>query len=254
MHPVAIRIGTFEIYWYGILFALGFIISWHLAIKRASERGINKDLMANLGIFVLLGGILGARVWYVVENWGSQFAGKNFLAIFNIREGGLVYYGGFIGASVIFFIYCFIKKLEWLQLADIFASCIPLGHMFGRIGCFLNGCCYGKFTQLPWAIKFPSFHATHGMPVHPTQLYEAASNLILFILLCYILNKRQFKGQVIALYLVGYGILRFVVEYFRGDPVTMILDIIRIGQFVSILFIIMGILIYILAYKARTYE
>jgi prolipoprotein diacylglyceryl transferase len=150
----------------------------------------------------------------VISYWKQDFAGQPLWEIFNIRSG-LVFYGGLIGASIGTILCTRRNKLPLWKIADILAPSIALGHAFGRIGCLMTGCCYGRASSLPWAIQFPKEHATGGLPVHPTQLYESALNFLLFLGLSWFHPRKKFDGHVFATYLIAYAILRGVVEIFR---------------------------------------
>ena len=134
-----------------------------------------------------------------------------------IQRGGLVFYGGLVGAVITGFCYTRWRGMPFWATGDIMAPGIALGHMFGRLGCFLNGCCYGSPSSLPWAISYPADHETHGVSVHPTQLYESALNLVLAVGLDRFYYRKRFEGQIFAAYMICYGTLRLIVEFFRGD-------------------------------------
>ena len=127
-----------------------------------------------------MAGLLGARALYVISYWEEGFAGKPWYEVFMIHHGGLVFYGGLIGAVLTSVVYVKWKRLPPMKVGDALAPSIALGHVFGRIGCFLNGCCFGSACSLPWAVRFPAEHQTAGQPVHPSQLYEAGLNLLLY--------------------------------------------------------------------------
>jgi phosphatidylglycerol:prolipoprotein diacylglycerol transferase len=165
-------------------------------------------------------------------------------------RSGLVYYGGLIGASLATIIYARRAKLVLWRLADVMAPSIPLGHAFGRVGCFMTGCCYGRPTDLPWAVHFPKEHWTHGIGVHPVQLYESSLNLIFYALLALLYRKRKFDGQVFAVYLIGYSILRAFTETFRGDYTQHYLGgVLTPGQTVSAIIFVLGVALWI--WRAR---
>ena len=149
--------------------------------------------------------------------WREQFAGKPWTELLAVWRGGLVFYGGLIGAIAGTIIFASVKKLPLWKLADVLSPSIPLGYVFGRIGCLLNGCCYGKECRLPWAIHFPQGHETYPHALHPTQVYDSGLNLLFYLGLAWLYRRKKFDGQVFAVYLVGYAVLRFVVELFRGD-------------------------------------
>jgi phosphatidylglycerol:prolipoprotein diacylglycerol transferase len=138
-----------------------------------------------------------------------------------IQHGGLVYYGGLIGATLAGLIAIHWKKLPLWKTADVLAPSIALGSVFGRIGCLLNGCCYGRACALPWAVSYPAGQAAtgvpFGVPLHPTQIYDALLNLLLYGFLAWLFRRKKFDGQVFATYLLGYAVTRSVVEWFRGD-------------------------------------
>lgn len=245
MHPIAFRIGSFVVYWYGILLALGFLVGWWTASRRSVKTGINPQWVADIGVWLLIGGIAGARLFYVVEYWHQDFANRPFWHVVNIREGGLVFYGGLFGGLIAGILFVRRKKIPLWRFADVLAPSIPLGHAFGRMGCFLNGCCYGKPTTLPWGVRFPAGHPTGGIPVHPTELYELVGNLLLYALLARLYRRKRFDGQVLAAYLVGYGTLRFLVEFFRGDyKVHYLGGWATIGHIVSFFVVIGGVILW----------
>ncbi|MBE0545604.1 MAG: prolipoprotein diacylglyceryl transferase [Verrucomicrobia bacterium] len=217
MHPTAFNLGPLPIHWYGVMVALAFLVGLWTAARRAPQAGIHGERIMDLGPWLILGAIVGARILYVVSYWQESFAGEPFWEIFMVQRGGLVYYGGLIGASLAFILYARMRRLEMWKLADVLAPSIALGYVFGRIGCLLNGCCFGRACELPWAIKFPVGHETAGVAVHPTQIYDSLLNLALYAGLAWLHRRKKFDGQVFALYLVGYAITRSTVELFRGD-------------------------------------
>ena len=217
VQKIAFQIGNFTIYWYGILVALGFLVGLWTASRRASHEGIRGETIVDLGPWLILGTLIGARGLYVISYWREDFAGKSPWQIFNIRGGGLVFYGGLIGASLACILYARRKKLPLWKVADILAPSIALGHAFGRLGCLSNGCCYGRLCNLPWSIQFPYGHATYPNRVHPTQIYESLLNLGLYAFLAWRFRHKKFDGEIFSLYLVWYAALRALVEMFRGD-------------------------------------
>jgi phosphatidylglycerol:prolipoprotein diacylglycerol transferase len=222
VHPIAFNLGSLPIRWYGVMMALAFITGLWTATRRARLVNVSPDIIADLTLWLMAGSIAGARVVYVTTYWQQEFADQPFSEVFMIQHGGLVYYGGLIGAFVTGVAYLYWKKLPVWKIADVMAPSIALGSVFGRIGCLLNGCCYGRACSLPWAITFPPGHETHpvnqpGTPVHPTEIYDVLLNLALYAGLAWLFRRKKFDGQIIALYLVGYAVCRFIVEFFRGD-------------------------------------
>lgn len=213
------------------MIALAFLAGLWTAGRRAPLSGVNGERILDLGPWLILGAVLGARTLYVISYWREEFAGKPLWEIFMIQHGGLVFYGGLIGASLACILYVRMRKLALWKVADILAPSIALGYVFGRIGCLLNGCCYGRVCSVPWGIRFPyesfawktQFDASlaarfePSAPVHPTQIYDALLNLALYLTLGWLYRRKKFDGQVFAVYLLGYAVTRSIVESFRGD-------------------------------------
>jgi phosphatidylglycerol:prolipoprotein diacylglycerol transferase len=217
VHPIAFELGSLRIHWYGILIAAGFLAGVWTAGRRGLRNGLDPSHTSDLAMWLLIGAIVGARALHVISYWREEFAGHPITDIFMIQRGGLVFYGGLIGAVLAGAVFMRVKKLPFFKLADALAPSIALGSAFGRIGCLMTGCCYGAACHLPWAIRFPEDHETHGVPVHPTQLYDSVANLLLYLGLAWFYRRRKFDGQVFAVFLIAYAILRSVVEIFRGD-------------------------------------
>lgn len=235
MDKIAFHFGNFTIYWYGVFVAVGFLAGLWTASRRALRSGISGERIVDLGPWLILGTLVGARLLYVVSYWEKDFAGRPIWEIFMIRHGGLVFYGGLIGASLAYIFYARAKGLPLWKVADILAPSIALGYFFGRFGCLMNGCCYGRACELPWAIHYPIGHETRGEGVHPTQVYDSLLNLALYAGLVWVYRRKKFDGQVFAAYLIGYAMLRAFVESFRGDYSTYYLrDRLTPAQLVSI--------------------
>jgi phosphatidylglycerol:prolipoprotein diacylglycerol transferase len=216
---------------------------------------MSSERIADIVIWIMVGAILGARIVYVATYWKDEFAGQPLSEIFMIQHGGLVYYGGLIGATIAGVIYIRWKKLPLWKTADVLAPSIALGNVFGRIGCLLNGCCYGRACSLPWAIQFPADNPLHPptTPVHPTEIYDALDNFILYLLLAWLFRRKKFDGQIFATYLIGYAIIRTIMEYFRGDyPPDQIHYGLTPGELISIPIFIAGLVLgIVLSTRAR---
>ena len=216
MFPDLIDIGFLHLKTYGACMASGFLLCWILAEKLSGRKDLSNFLMC-----LMLSGVVGSRIAYVIEHWQAEFAADP-LRIVRIDQGGLMFYGGFILAMVFFFVWCRIHRERPLALADLMSTLVPLGHAFGRIGCFFYGCCYGKDSDAWCAVVFPAGspswyeHGRRAVSVLPTQLFEAAALLALFALLMavYVRCRRYTTG----IYLIGYAVIRFGMEYLRGDP------------------------------------
>ena len=253
MHPVAFHLGSLPIRWYGVMMALAFLAGLWTATRRARQVNISGDVIADVTLWLMLGSIAGARFVYVTTYWKSEFADQPFREIFMIQHGGLVYYGGLIGAAIAGTIYLAWKKLPVWKIADALAPSIALGSVFGRIGCLLNGCCYGRACDLPWAIHFPADHETRGAGVHPTEIYDALLNLVLYVFLAWLFRRKKFDGQIFSAYLVVYSVFRSLAEYFRGDyPADHIhAGLFTSAQLVSAPILLAGLVLYFWRRKAE---
>lgn len=219
MHPVLFKLGPLTIHTYGVLVASAFLAAIFLASRESSRKGIEAEKIMDLGLYVLAAAIVGSRLFEVAVNYRSYLADP--VEIFKIWKGGLVFYGGFIGAVATGIWFLRRHNLPVWRVGDIAAPSIALGQAIGRLGCFEAGCCYGKPTDLPWAVTFthPDTLAIMGVPVHPTQLYESIGTLLLFIALFAYRKRIAFDGQLFWLYVMGYSVLRFCLEFLRGDTV-----------------------------------
>lgn len=217
MHPIAFHLGPLTVHWYGILLAVAFLLGLWTAARRAPRTGIAPERISDTGLWLIIGAILGARILYIATYWRESFAGQPFWELFMIQRGGLVYYGGLIGASLACILFCRWHKLALWKVADVLTPSIALGYVFGRIGCLMNGCCFGRACELPWAIRFPATHSTGGALLHPTQIYDSLLSLALYAGLAWLYRRKKFDGQVFAAYLMGYAVTRSIVEAFRGD-------------------------------------
>ena len=252
MHPILIKIGPLTIHTYGVMIASGFLLGLALAVKQAKKQLIEPDKIVDLGFYVLLAAIIGSRLLFVIINAGHYL--KNPIDIFKIWEGGLVFYGGVIFAipTAIWFIRK--KGINLGNTADIFAPSLAIAHAIGRLGCFTAGCCYGKHAEgHPLAVTFsdPECLAPTGVPLHPAQLYESAGELINFLILIALRKHQSFKGQIFWTYLLTYSVIRFTVEFFRGDEARGFLaGNISISQGISIL-MFMSAIIGLLVFRKR---
>jgi len=214
--------GTITIYTYGVLLAAAYLLGLQFALVRARARGLDSTRVMDLGIYIIISALVGAKLLLLVTDF--QTFKSNPAELFNLlREGG-VFYGGLIVAVLVALIYIRQVNLPLWTTCDVFAPGIALGHVIGRFGCFFAGCCFGKPTNVPWAITFTNpFAAANvgtplNVPLHPTQLYEAGAEfLILVFLLATEKTGRKFSGRTFWLYMLLYAISRYIIEYYRGD-------------------------------------
>jgi len=242
MQPEGLHIGPLPVGWYALMLAIGFLTGLLTACRRASAAGFPVHWLADIFLLTLCSALAGSRIWYAVENWQEKFQHAPW-EIFYVARGGLVYYGGFFGATAAVLLYAWWRNVSFWRLADVIAPSVALGYACTRVGCFMNGCCYGSATTLPWAIAFPHGHPTQGALVHPAQLYSVLLNLGLYIGLERLFLHRRFDGQVIAAYLLVYGCLRFLAEFFRGDSQHNFIGVLTSGQAISLVLIVVGLAI-----------
>ena len=237
MHPELIHIGSFALPSYGLMLALGFLAALWLLRRRAPAFSLAPDAASDVGIWLLLSGLVGAKLLLVIVEWPhyvSSWDGLKDLA----RAGG-VFYGGLIGAVLGTAILLRKRRIPFFTFADASAPSIALGQFLGRVGCLLAGCCWGRHCELPWAITFSDPKANEnvgvplGIPLHPTQIYEAVGTLVLCLLLL-VFERRRYSGETFVRYLFGYAILRFTIEIFRGDPRGSVFGVMSTSQFIAL--------------------
>ncbi len=210
MKPILFSFGAFHLYSYGLSIAAGVLFSIFLMRRRAAKENFPKsEEVSDMAFIILAWGFFGARLFYVFQN--LSYYAVNPLKVFAVWEGGLIFYGGALAAFFGFGRWVRKKRRPFWKTLDFIAPYGALTHAFGRVGCFLNGCCYGKACDLPWAVKFPEV----AYPVHPTQLYEAFYDLALFFLLLSWRKKARFEGEIGLLYFLLYGMGRYLIEFLR---------------------------------------
>lgn len=214
MFPVLFTVGSLTIPAYGVMLATGFLVGLGVGALRFHREGLPHDWAWDLGILAMIGGVVGARVEFV-RTRPDLFVGK-WSQVFALRDGGMVFYGGLIGALLLYALYARWRKVSFFTLVDAMAPSVALGHAFGRVGCLGAGCCYGRPTDGPWALTFPEGAiAPAGVPRLPTQVHEIVFNLALFAFLWWL--PARWVGQRFTLLLVLYGIFRAFNEYLRAD-------------------------------------
>ena len=214
--------GTVTIYTYGVLLAAAYLLGLQLSLTRAKTRGLDSTKVMDLGIYIIISALVGAKLLLLVTDFRTFKS--NPAELFNLlREGG-VFYGGLIVAVLVALWYIRRVGLPLWTTCDVFAPGIALGHVVGRMGCLFAGCCFGRPTNVPWAITFTNpFAAANvgtplNVPLHPTQLYEAGAELLILIFLLTTEKKgRQFPGRTFWLYMLLYAISRYIIEFYRGD-------------------------------------
>ena len=216
MFPKIFSIGTFFLPTYGVLVALGFLTGLWITVKIAKKSGIDGEKITNLAVYVALAGLIGAKLLMIAFDWPDI----QIFSMSTLQAAG-VFQGGLILALITAFFYIRHNKLPVLSTADAFAPGVAIGHAIGRLGCFAAGCCWGKECHLPWAVTFRNLDAHEltnvplNVPLHPAQLYESISEVLLFAFLYWRGGKSHAPGQIIGLYLVISSIIRFLIEFER---------------------------------------
>jgi len=238
VYPELFSIGPITIYSYGELLAASYLLGLWLAMRRAKQWGLDPTRVLDLGIYIIIAALIGAKLLLLIVDF-DQFSSSPQDLLSLARSGG-VFYGGLILAVVVAFWYIAHHRLPFWTTCDVFAPGIALGHVTGRLGCLAAGCCYGKPADVAWAITFTNPLAAAnvgtplGIPLHPTQIYEAGAELlILVILLATERHGRRFPGRTFWLYMLLYAISRYVVEIYRGDPRGELFGI-STSQFISL--------------------
>jgi len=222
MYPILFRVGNFPVNTYGVFLALAFLCAIFVTVRLAERDGLPKERIYDLCLWLLLSSLIGSKLLMLFTEPEYRANPKLLFSLDFLRSGG-VFYGGLIGAVLAGFLLMRRWKLPWWKTADACAPGIALGNFFGRQGCFSAGCCWGKPTTLPWGVQFSEAgHEITGVPtgihLHPTQLYESFTMLIVFFFLLWLHKKKRFSGQVILAYVVIYAAVRFLIEFVRDDP------------------------------------
>ena len=246
MHPILFQIGDWPVYSYGVLLAVAYLVALQLAVVRARRQGLDGTKIMDLGIYLIIAALVGAKLMLVLVDF-DYFRRQPRELLSLVRAGG-VFYGGLLAALGVAIVLVRRYKLRLWTTADLFAPGIALGHVVGRLGCLMAGCCYGTPTSVPWAITFTDPQAAAnvgtplGVPLHPTQLYDAGAELLILIVLLVTERRgRPFEGRTFWLYMLLYGISRYIIEIYRGDDRGTIMGV-STSQFVSILVVPLALL------------
>ena len=253
LDPVALQLGPFAIHWYGLMYLLAFALVLVLGrwrIKHQPWTGWTNKMLDDALFYGVLGVILGGRLGYILFYKPGDFLAHP-LDIFKVWEGGMSFHGGFLGVILAMALFARSRKLRWLSVTDFIAPLVPLGLATGRLGNFINGELWGRPTDLPWGMVFPQ--AADGIARHPSQLYQfAGEGLLLFAIVWVFALKPRAVGAVSAVFLIGYGVLRFLAEFTREpDSFLGLLGLgLSMGQWLSLPMIVAGIWMYRWAHRA----
>lgn len=237
-------IGPVTIYGYGLMIAIGIIAAYVTGEYRAKKYKLDPDRILSIVIWAVLGGFLGSKILYAITQFKEIMEDPKILL--NLSNGFVVY-GGIIGGILTAMVYCKIQKLSFLKYFDLLIPSVALAQGFGRIGCFLAGCCYGQETDSPIGIVFhDSAYAPNGVSLLPTQLISSGLNFLHFFVLIWFAKRKKGDGQVAAMYLVFYSVGRFVLEFFRGDLIRGNVGSLSTSQFISIFICIAGVVLFVM--------
>ncbi|HSA69458.1 MAG TPA: prolipoprotein diacylglyceryl transferase [Burkholderiales bacterium] len=239
MYPVLFKLGNFELRSYGVIVALSFLLALWVSTREAKRKGLDPALIQDFAFYAFLGGIVGARIYFVLFSDPAHFLQKPW-EILAIWRGGIGIIGALLGGLSVALWYCRKKGLSFWRFADTLAPGAILGQAAGILACLLNGDSYGKPTDLAWSIAYtdPSAMAPLNTPLHPVELYEMAAYLLVFLLIWQTRRRFSTDGFVFLTFLAGYGAARFAVEFFRGNPAIFALDIPAAQVFASVLILI----------------
>jgi phosphatidylglycerol---prolipoprotein diacylglyceryl transferase len=253
MHPILFEIAGFPVYTYGVLLAAAYLLGLQFALRRARTRNLDPNRVMDLGIWIILSALVGAKLLLLIVEFDTY--GSNPRELITLVRSGGVFYGGLIAAVLVALVYLWYHRMPVWTVTDVFAPGIALGHVVGRLGCLFAGCCFGRPATVPWAITFHSEYAAENVgtplnvPLHPTQLYEAGSELmILGALLWFERKGRPFPGRTFWSYMLLYGVTRFIIEFYRGDTRGSLMlfgTAFSTSQFVSLLIVPLAIVMLI---------
>lgn len=245
--PIAFRIGPLAVHWYGLMYLLGFALTWVLGKWRIDHGKTDLSLkdLEDIIFYSVLGVVVGGRLGYVLFYQPAEYFAHP-LQIFYLWEGGMSFHGGLLGVITVLYLFARHKHRTLLEIGDFVAPLIPLGLAAGRLGNFINGELWGRPTTLPWGMIFPQTH--DGIPRHPSQLYEMGlEGFALFALMWWFARKPRPVGQISAVFLMGYGTFRFLVEFTRAPDafLGLLFDGLSMGQLLSLPMIAVGAIIFV---------
>lgn len=262
MFPLLFEIPIFggvKIYTYGVLVALGFVLGIWWTIREGKRVGIRSEFVLDLAFYIIIAALVGSRILYIFIDWKRYV--EHPVDVIKIWEGGLVFYGGFIGAVLTSVYYIRKHNQGFLRVADIFMPGLALGHSVGRLGCFAAGCCYGRPADAGswWSVIFPSNPyslAPAGVPIVASQVLESATAFLIFLVLAFFSRRKKFDGEIFLLYLILYSVSRSYLETLRGDSVQgfLIPHVLSTSQAISIVLVILAGIIYYRVHSKKSHR
>lgn len=252
MYNDLFSIGPFTVHGYGLMIAIGIVTAYSLAESRAKKTGLDPDRLFGIVLWSVCMGFVGSKALYYITILDQVIADPSILLDLS---SGWVVYGGILAGLLTAYLYCRHWKISFFQYADLLMPVIALAQGFGRIGCFLAGCCYGVRTDLPIAVTFTHSHfAPNGVPLFPTQLFSSAFDFALFFVLSHIWKREHPSGSVTAWYLILYSVGRFLIEFVRGDLARGTVGVLSTSQFISLFVFAYGIWLLRRSRSGRTAE
>jgi len=233
LHPVLFQFGPFTVTSYGFMVALGILAGLFVVVRVGKRAGFDTDILLDLALYLVLAGVIGSRAAYVFLEW-EQY-GTEPLAMLRVWDGGLSFFGALVLCLLVVIWFTRRRRLSLARLGDVLALGVAAGYPFGRIGCYLNGCCYGLPTDHAFGVMFPFDDVLR----HPTQLYSAGAGVLIFLVLLFLSRKRSFDGLLMWSFLILYGGYRFVIDFWRVSPPTGI-ETLTIGQLVSLVVMVVS--------------
>ncbi|UCG53074.1 MAG: prolipoprotein diacylglyceryl transferase [Candidatus Latescibacterota bacterium] len=263
MYPVLIRLGWFNVYSFGFMLAMSFLIGIYISSSRGKKFGVDPQHILDLSVYVIVSGVVGSRLLYVAFHLEEY---DNFVDVFALWQGGATLYGGFLLAIFAGFVFSQKRKIGFFLLGDIISPALALGIMLTRVGCFLSGCCFGKETTHTWGVAFPSDspagvyaaelaaeHGVNAVLLHPAQLYASFFALVTLILLLVLQKRLTKQGATFGVFLVCYGIFRFSLDFFRFYEANMrVLYDLTLNQIVSAVLLIIGMYLLLRKTEGKT--
>lgn len=265
MFPIIYTLPTFDLFGrtfnnltlhtYGALLAVAFLAGLFVAHREAKRAGLDPARITDMAVYVLIGGLVGARLLLLVVDWRTYY--ENPRDLLTLLQSGGVFYGGLIGAFPVAWWYARRHNLDAWPTADVLAPGVAIGQAIGRLGCFAAGCCWGRSCDLPWAVTFKNPYTARqvgtplDIPLHPTQLYESLATALIFLLLLFLARHKKFHGQVAVAYVSLYAAVRFGIEFFRGDAARGVVfgGALSTSQFIAILMLVGAVVLF--PYLAR---
>ncbi len=252
MHPILLKIGPLTLHTYGFFVALGFLLALTWTHREGLRRGLNPEIFHDLFFYIVISALVGARLFYVALNF--SFFRNDPIAALRLWEGGLVFYGGFLTAVPVFIWRVRRWRKPVLEILDVATPGLVLAQAVGRLGCLSAGCCYGKSCANGLAITFsdPISHAPLNQPLHPTQIYHSIADIAIFAILFFLSRRNIRRGTLVVVYMLFYGLLRFTVEFWRGDPRGFLYSF-STSQWISLGLIISAFLLWFIKIRHEPY-